>query len=220
MSWGAGCAEKGFPGVYTRLSNFTDWVNATTKSVLSNSASAVSATGTGAISVSVSAGALSGVVGLSDLDPTVSQAGRPAGYTFPDGLASYQVVGLTDGASTTVTIRFPSGAPSGWKAYKATSAGFSDYSAHAVQNGDAIVLSLTDGGTGDSDKARNGVIVDPVGLAVPTSSGKTASSSSSSDGGGGGGGGGCVWLPAGGDGIELALLLLGGLALAIRKRQS
>ncbi|MBW2194216.1 MAG: fibronectin type III domain-containing protein [Deltaproteobacteria bacterium] len=54
-----------------------------------------------------------------------------------------------------------------------------------------ITLLLEDGGYGDADGVRNGVIVDPGGV------GRTYSSTSPGSGGGGGGGGGCFLLTVG-----------------------
>jgi hypothetical protein len=85
----------------------------------------------------------------------------PSGATVLTGSLSYQVDGLTPGASVDVTLILPPGsAPTAVFKYQAGS--YVDVTALATIAGDIITLHLTDGGLGDADGAANGVIVDPV----------------------------------------------------------
>jgi len=162
------------------------------------------------IDVTDTAGAsLADAKGMADTDVSLNQAGMPSGYEFTDGLVSYQVVGLAPGGTATVKITFPSGIPAGSKVYKVGPAGFQEFVGGKIQ-GKSVTLTITDGGAGDSDGLANGVIVDPVGVAAPVSSG-----SGSIDLTSGASGGGCSVVGgtgAGGSNID-AFLILAGLGL-------
>lgn len=130
-------------------------------------------------------------------------AGLPAGMSLPFGLLSYEVHGVTPGGSVAVTIRFPS-IPASARLFKYDAAtGFVDITAQATFSGGAqAVVVLVDGGIGDADGEANGVIVDPLALAVPPPAPT-----------GGGGGGGSPGLPL----LWLLALLAARRGLACRR---
>ena len=86
---------------------------------------------------------------------------------FPHGMFDFKITGLTPGQTVTLTIEFPSPLPIGtlwWKYDNGRWHGLPNES----DNGDNImVITLTDGGTGDLDKAKDGVITDPGGPGNP-----------------------------------------------------
>jgi len=162
-------------------------------------------------------GCLKNVTTFSDMDLSVSQEGKPGGYEFPDGLVYYEVEGISPGDTETVILTFPEALSDGSKAYKVDSDGFTEYSGVSI-SGRTVALTVTDGGLGDSDRQANGVIVDPVGVAVPTAAG-SGSIDMSTDAAGGG----CSVVGAGGGWKEAAgsfgLLVLAWLGLALRRRK-
>ncbi|MGE5662793.1 MAG: choice-of-anchor U domain-containing protein, partial [Deltaproteobacteria bacterium] len=127
---------------------------------------------------------LSAMTAVSDTSARLNQAGRLAGYEFKDGVISYRIEGVPVGATVTLDIVSPSGVPKGSKVYKVDETGFHEYSS-AVINGNTVTLTLTDGGSGDSDGLANGVIVDPVGIASPAASGSGSIDLSTNAAGGG-----------------------------------
>ncbi len=122
-----------------------------------------------AVDVSMNAGVtLSRVQVRDDEDVSVVQDNKPRGYTFPDGLVSFQINGLQPGATAVVTLEFPTPFPPGTRYYKVNDNGFYEFSG-AVFSGNRVTLTIRDGGAGDSDGMANGVIVDPGGPAVSSS---------------------------------------------------
>jgi hypothetical protein len=162
--------------------------------------------------------ALAGAEGISDMYPQFKRQGRPFGFEFPDGLVRYTLRGVRHGGTVTVTVSFPSGVPKRSKVFRVDGNGFQEWT-NAVVNDSRVTVTLTDGGEGDADGMVNGVIVDPIGVAVPADAG-----SSSVVSGAGSTAGGCSvagpsggWKEAFGSFGIIALVWLG---LALRRRAS
>ncbi|HEY5764552.1 MAG TPA: Ig-like domain-containing protein, partial [Candidatus Deferrimicrobiaceae bacterium] len=145
--------------------------------------------GNGKIRIELSAssnGCLKKVKTSPENSLSVNQAEMPVGYEFPDGLLYYQVEGISPGSTETVTLTYPRPLGNESKVYKNDSEGFWELSGATI-NGKTVTLTVTDGGTGDQDGVRNGVISDPVGVAVPAEAGDGGSIDLSSSAPGGGG---------------------------------
>ncbi|MBN2539518.1 MAG: hypothetical protein JXB09_05665, partial [Deltaproteobacteria bacterium] len=116
--------------------------------------------------------------------------GQPDNLIY--GLIDMEITIDTPGDTIEVTVYLPEAAPDDYRWYKYLSgSGWIDFSANATFNParNQIVLTLTDGGTGDDDGTANGIIVDPTGLGTDPDAPSTPVDSGS--GGDDGGGGGC-----------------------------
>jgi len=117
---------------------------------------------------SVSGGTLSGFTAVS-----VSSVSTlpPSGYSFPYGLFSFTVSGLSAAQTVTVTMTLSSPLPSGdfsyWKFHGGSWQQIYSSKVSLDSTRKVITLTLTDSATpDDSDGSANGVIVDPGGPAI------------------------------------------------------
>ncbi len=150
-------------------------------------------------------------IGLSiqDAEPVVSiaalEAENPADIPngahavdrlseFPYGLISFKLIVSQPGDEVVVTLHLSRAASldGTWYKYDPVDNIWHDYAVYTDFSADRkrIYLTLKDGGSGDADGIENGIIVDPLGLSVPTSNQATATDTAA-EGGSGGGGGGC-----------------------------
>ncbi|HEX4983198.1 MAG TPA: choice-of-anchor U domain-containing protein [Ilumatobacteraceae bacterium] len=88
--------------------------------------------------------------------------------TFPVGVFDFAISGLQPGASVVTTIDLPVVVDSYWKLEPATSTWLQH--ATTTANGSRLLVTLTDGGSGDADGVANGIIHDPgaPAIAAPT----------------------------------------------------
>jgi hypothetical protein len=131
------------------------------------------ATYTGTANFASSSGAIVSLVAVPE--STLPAEGKP-NLSFPQGFFSFQIMGLTNGQTVTVTITLPSAVPEGtqyWK-YGPT---LDDPTDHWYQlpvgsdDGDNVItITLVDGGLGDDDLIANAVIIDQGGPGNPPSS--------------------------------------------------
>jgi chitinase len=100
---------------------------------------------------------------------------------MPFGMVNFKLIVDTPGDEAVVTVHFsePVPAQGRWYKYDPLQHTWSDFSSHAVFSVDrkSMTLTMRDGGAGDADGVANGIIIDPAGVVIP-------SSSSSSNGGG------------------------------------
>jgi hypothetical protein len=96
-------------------------------------------------------------------------ASAPAAYSYFEGFYSYQITGITPGATINVALAVPEGlSPTGYVDCDAALAKCtSDSSAKII--GNTVFLALTDGGPGDLDGKANGVIAAATGAPVVAS---------------------------------------------------
>ena len=92
-------------------------------------------------------------------------------YRFPYGLTGFVLENVGQGGSVTLRIQYPSPVPAGaeyWKYGRTKPAGAPHW--HRIPmvsvSADTIEITLTDGGTGDTDAQADGTITDPGGLRV------------------------------------------------------
>ncbi len=100
---------------------------------------------------------------------------------MPSGLFSFRVDGLPvdadNPAKVDITLFFPDplSADTKWYKYDPADGTMTDFTTNVTIDDNRVVLSLTDGGTGDADGTVNGIIVDPSGPAIGVNQPPTAS---------------------------------------------
>ena len=165
--------------------------------------------GTGIIlidAVNASGPTISGSMAISDTSARLNQAGKPEEVEFPDGLVSFRAEGMTVGTSAEFKVTFPSGIAAGSKVYQVDAGGFHEI-AGAVVAGDTVTMTVT-----NTNAADGSVLVNPVGVAAPESSGTGSVDLSTASAGGG-----CsvaVRTGSGGSYID-GTLILAGLGMAV-----
>ncbi len=140
--------------------------------------SVTTATGTGAATFDSDSGTIENLTAVAE--SSLPSEGKPA-LEFPHGFFEFDITGLSNGETVTLTIELPSPVPVGtqyWK-YGPTTG---DPTPHWYQiamgdnDGDNIItITLQDGGLGDDDLTANGVIVDQGGPGNPPSPGGAVS---------------------------------------------
>ncbi|SCX92855.1 Ig-like domain-containing protein [Desulfoluna spongiiphila] len=107
---------------------------------------------------------------LSEYDPSLGTPGKPRDAEFPDGILAYKVTHVEKGGSVEVPVGIPSGLSKGVRVYKVTGTGYVEVTDRCRMEGDTLYVTLTDGGAGDADGRADGIIDDPLAVAVPISS--------------------------------------------------
>ncbi|RKX24500.1 MAG: hypothetical protein DRP47_11280, partial [Candidatus Zixiibacteriota bacterium] len=132
-----------------------------------------SATGTGNVSFVTDAGTIEDLVAID-----ISTLPNAPNLDFPHGLFSFNITGLSNGATVNVTINFPQDIPTTaqyWK-YNTSSGEWYQIPTGSNDGDNIITITLQDGGIGDNDGVENGVISDPGAPGVPSAPPSVASS--------------------------------------------
>jgi hypothetical protein len=113
-----------------------------------------SAVTTDTLRLTTSAGSLTGVAAAA------SPGSEPGGVALPNGVVSFNITGLTNGQTVTVTLSYSNDATIN-AAYKVQGTTYTKI-VGALADATSISYSITDGGALDADGLANGTIVDPV----------------------------------------------------------
>ena len=137
--------------------------------LLLGTACVATSTGTGTACFSACSGVSTGLSAVAEGSlPAAAQATKP--INFPDGLFSFNITGLSNGQTVTVTITLPpSAAPTQYWKYHPSEGGWIQIPMTVVGPPNVISITLQDGGLGDDDLTANGVIVDQGGPGSPSS---------------------------------------------------
>ena len=128
-----------------------------------------------------------------DSDDIIDTRGKP---DLDFGLMQFKLRVNSPGDTAKIKIYFSEPVGDHWYKYDIID-GWTEYSSDYPDNVDfssdrrSVILTLIDGGPGDSDGVANGIIVDPSGPGGSGPEGYSPPSSNSGGGSGGGGGGGC-----------------------------
>jgi len=150
-------------------------------------------------------------------DPHQSEAyASTSSLRLPFGLINFRIAVLKPGDQAAIKLYFsdPAPAKSQWYKYDPIAGSWCDFSAYArfAANRRSLTLTLRDGGPGDADGVANGVIVDPAGVVLASSSGEDSIVSNTVGGldtPSGSGGGGCfIQSAAAAPGISSNLWIL------------
>jgi hypothetical protein len=120
----------------------------------------------------------------NDSDAQMTASAAAGTEYFPFGLINFKLRMNQPGDQAVITVYFSEPAPEGgrWFKYDPIEATWTDYTGQSEISADrqSITLYLEDGGEGDADGSVNGIIVDPSGLSVSSSSVTSGGGGSSS----------------------------------------
>ncbi|MCJ8305430.1 MAG: thrombospondin type 3 repeat-containing protein [Nitrosopumilus sp.] len=125
-----------------------------------------SSTNSGTIVISASSGFLSYTSSVDE--STLPMIGKPSTISFPHGLLSWNVTGLNNGSSITLSVTYPDNISANSQYWKIINDSWINATSILGSNdGDnTITLTLIDGSIFDADNTVNGSIADPGGITI------------------------------------------------------
>ncbi|MFC1933418.1 choice-of-anchor U domain-containing protein, partial [Chloroflexota bacterium] len=162
--WGSSSGPGGSgPGSGDAVSEYVGYEPWLSKPYKSTS----TATGTGTATISPNNGVLENLQSIAEENlPAGCAEGKP-NVEFPHGLFSFNITGLTAGATVTVQITLPAAVAEGIEYWKCQGGEWIQLPVGDDDGDNVITITLTDGGAGDTDGIANGTIQDPGGPAIP-----------------------------------------------------